>query len=1261
MQWIDATHLEKWADRRDCQEYLSLVIRRLIRATAKDITSINFPAGESIVYSGWDGVLKAAEGNEYIPEGLSVWEIGTSKYIKGKAKKDYKKRKENPRGVNPSETTFIFVTSRVWTGKDEWCEEKKKENYWKDVRCHDAIILEQWLEQAPGVGAWLARYLNISSNGTVALDDWWNEWRSVTNPPLTAKLVLAGRDNQTNEIKKWLSAPSSEKAVQADTKEESIAFLAAVIATLPESEREFYFSRSLVIENLEAFRQITAIGRDGLLLIPEFEEIEKIPFAKAREKGCYVYIPLAPDNKVTAEKEKITLLRLGRDAFISALKEMGLSEEVTQKYSRETGRSLTVLRRRLRKIKEQPKWAKVDSVRDIVPALLAGQWNESKEADKEVISQLAGEPYESYSKKISLWLHKSDPPILKIGRHWRLQSSLDAWFAVASFLTEEGDLQQFKLVTLKVLKSIDPALDLEPEKRWMASVYGKEPVYSGKLREGLAQTLVLIAVFGGDAQLPLSTPPQTWVNNVAQELLHDADWKLWYSLSDVLPLIAEASPSSFLDAVESSLSQEQPPIMGMFSETENTFTSSSAHPSLLWALESLAWDPKLVGHVTLILGKLARLDLKGKLSNRPANSLRTIFLLWLPHTYAPLEKRLEAIDTLIEREPEVGWELLIALIPRIHDSCSSTYKPRWRQFSERTKNSITTAEHLEGIKAITERLLQHVGNDGHRWVNILDNFSSLPSEERNKIIEKLSACVDKISNRRSELWNKIRAMLSHHRSFPDAAWALPEQELKKIEKIYQLIEPEDIIERFCWLFDEHLPDLPEGTEKGDYKKAEKLIAEIRKEVIKTIKSEHGFEVIIKLVEQTKNPQLVGNSVAEIDINSEEEQKLFSLLENEDRNKVSFVQNYIFRKSFNQGDEWIDSIVETARLQQWSTLKTINLFLSFSQNKFVWNLLEPFDEDIQDGYWKQCVVRLFNLPVEDKVYALKQLLGVKRHFSALDTAALSIEKIPADLIAEILQKAATEKSEEKLHIESYDVERLFEVLDKSPSIKEEKIARLEWLYLPILAGVGSSRPPKMLHKELANNPEFFAEVIKNVYKPKNKDRKEKENLPQELIKQRANLAWELLHSWKTIPGSGEKGRIDYEKLKVWVDKARELCEKENRKEVGDSHIGQVLVHSVLEEEGIWPPEAACKIIDEIRSDKLDSGFMTGVYNERGVVIKSPFEDGQQERALAEQFRQYADIWNTFYPRTSAILEKIANLYEDAAKREDLEAERRDLEY
>ncbi|KYH31340.1 hypothetical protein [Neomoorella mulderi] len=1256
MQWINTTDLKNWASTRDCEEYLPLVIRRLIRATAEDICHIRIPAGDSVVYPGWDGILETTIGNEYLPEGFSVWEIGTDQNIKKKAEKEYQKRKGNPLGVNPKETTFIFITPRIWTRKDEWCKEKIKEGFWKDVKVYDAEVLEEWLEQAPAVGAWLAKYLRIYPEGAIALEDFWIEWSSVTNPPLTSEVVLAGRDKQAESVRKWLNSSPSPLAVQAATSDEALVFLASVINTLPEIEREFILSKAIVLESSDSFRHITVTGRRGLLLIPRFAEIEGTP--QATQRGHHVYIPLGPDNKVTTEK--IELPRLKRESFIDALKKMGLSESDAQRFSKETGRSLTVLRRRLTKIANQPEWAQADSARDIIPCLLAGRWSEKKAEDKKIISQFAGKPYEAFSEKLLTWMHKSDSPVLKIGEWWRLVSPIDAWFALAPFITE-ADIQTFKKVALKVLGIINPALELEPQKRWLASIYGKEMPYSETLREGIAQTLVLIAVLGDDTGIPISTSAQTYVDHIVRELLHDADWKLWYSLSDVLPLIAEASPYSFLEAVEMSISQDDTPIMGMFSETGDPISSSSAHPSLLWALEGLAWNPQLLGRVTLILGKLAKLDPGGKLSNRPINSLRDIFLLWFPQTYATLEQRLAAIDTLIEREPEIGWKLLVGLMPRYHDTCTPTHKTRWRQFSEKTDVK-TITELLEGIKAITSRLLIHVGSNGHRWAEVLDNFSALPPEDRSNVIAKLLSTAKEISKGRLEVWNRIRSILSRHRSFPDADWALPEKELKEIEKAYSLVEPQNPIERYCWLF-EHWPELPEGNERDDYKKLELIIAQRRLEAVKVIKSMGGLQGLIKLAEQTNNPLLVGTSLSEVGLKIEEEEILLSLLEGEDDKKVHFVQGYIHERALKEGINWINSLVEKARSQEWQPNKIVNLFLAFPQYRVVWDLLETFNEAIQEAYWRHCTLWISGLPTEDKIYAINHLIRVKRNFTAIEYSALFAKEIPAILIAQVLRKAATEaSSDDSQGLRSYHIEKLFNELDKSTEIKKEVIVQLEWLYLPILAGVTSTRPPKMLHRELTTNPEFFVEVLKYIYTPKNKDQEEeKESIPEDLLRHRANFAYELLHSWKTPPGSNSDGQIDYEKLKAWVVKARELCIKSDRREVGDYHIGQVLAYAKAEKDNIWPPEPVCKILDDIQSKDLDKGFSIAIYNKRGTVTKSLYEGGQQERELAGRFRLYASKWAIRYPRTATILTKIAEDYENEAKQEDKEAEIMDLEY
>ena len=75
----------------------------------------------------------------------------------------------------------------------------------------------------------------------------------------------------------------------------------------------------------------------------------------------------------------------------------------------------------------------------------------------------------------------------------------------------------------------------------------------------------------------------------------------------------------------------------------------------------------------------------------------------------------------------------------------------------------------------------------------------------------------------------------------------------------------------------------------------------------------------------------------------------------------------------------------------------------------------------------------------------------------------------------------------------------------------------------------------------------------------------------------------------------------------------------------------------------------------RSDKVENGIISERFNMRGVYSKSLGEGGQQERALAQQTKQWADVVSDS-PRTTAMLRKISRTWDHAAERADLSAQK-----
>src|SRR5262245_20538141 len=153
---VDGTDLDSWASRRDAQAYLPLLLRRLVLATVDRSLRIDFRAGEGVQLGGWDGILAVERGNAFVPDGLSVWEASTNEKVRAKAEADYQKRIQDPGGVDPAQSAFVFVTPRRWAGRDEWAAARQRDGVWREVRALDADSLDTWLESAPAVHVWLS-------------------------------------------------------------------------------------------------------------------------------------------------------------------------------------------------------------------------------------------------------------------------------------------------------------------------------------------------------------------------------------------------------------------------------------------------------------------------------------------------------------------------------------------------------------------------------------------------------------------------------------------------------------------------------------------------------------------------------------------------------------------------------------------------------------------------------------------------------------------------------------------------------------------------------------------------------------------------------------------------------------------------------------------------------------------------------------------------------------------------------------------------
>jgi hypothetical protein len=534
---ITATHLVQWADTRSSQGKLPALIRGLILASVDRtaIKGIDFPAEDSVNRPGPDGILQVIQGTMVVPSGQSIWEVGVGADPKEKANGDYSKRTNNPGQFIPGQTAFVFVTPRRYQQKKEWVDEKVSQNVWADIRFYDADDLEQWLETCPAMAAWACRSIRgLPAEGMRDLQEIWEQWQYRTNPELVPQLLMAGRGKAVDRVRSWLANPPACLRVRADSADEAVGFLAAVIQGEEEVERARLRSRTIFVSTPEVWRAVAGQQTPVILLTT-------LPTAGsdalAVRQGHHVF--LAYGNESAGVPVDLDLPHPRRDEAEAALRAMGISEERTRFLVPEARGRVAALIELIGGCVNTPHWAAPAVAPDLVSLLLAGSWCQS-EGDQEAMRQFCRVDAENLARRISRWVNETDPPIRLVGGVWEWISRLRAWPHLSRFIST-NDLTAFQTVVVTVLGEVDPRVELAAGQRWMANLYNCSPRYSDLLRQGLSSGLALLATKPNSIRCGTDVP--NFVGGTVRRLFGDAsDPRRWYSLANVLPTLAEAAP-----------------------------------------------------------------------------------------------------------------------------------------------------------------------------------------------------------------------------------------------------------------------------------------------------------------------------------------------------------------------------------------------------------------------------------------------------------------------------------------------------------------------------------------------------------------------------------------------------------------------------------------------------------------------------------------------------------------------------------------------
>jgi hypothetical protein len=282
---------------------------------------------------------------------------------KNKANSDYSKRTRDSLGYDKKNSTFVFVTPRIWNGAVNWGNEKKKLRDWKDVIVITAVELEDWLMQCPAVALWLlSKIIGKSIDKVYSLENYWNKWATGKDVKLVPELLLGGREKEQQELYDSISKPSIS-IIQSISESESLAFAVACILQSP--NKLDLLSRAIVVEDENILETLISKYSNLILII----NVGSKDHVYATQNAHSIIYALNAGESLNQSTKLIQLPRLDREKFIKSLIDSGVSKSKAEKLSRETVRNITILRRSLELDYTTPEWAKPENIKEIIPAV----------------------------------------------------------------------------------------------------------------------------------------------------------------------------------------------------------------------------------------------------------------------------------------------------------------------------------------------------------------------------------------------------------------------------------------------------------------------------------------------------------------------------------------------------------------------------------------------------------------------------------------------------------------------------------------------------------------------------------------------------------------------------------------------------------------------------------------------------------------------------------------------------------------------------
>lgn len=1230
---IRASDITRLFETPQSRPKLPVFLRTLIRSTSSKRLKCNFPGDEDGERPGWDGFTVADVDTEWVPDGRAGWEISTEKNVSKKANEDYRKRSTSS-DDDKQETTYVFVTTQRWQTKNKWMQKAKREANWKDVQVYDNSDLVQWVECSAAARAWLLNEMGYRNTEITPISVFWQRWSDCCNPPMSRKIFADSCSLQTAENLAKKLDERHPVYIEANSSDEGIAYLDVLFDQEPE-ELQSYRDCMIVVNDEDFLQEILRI-KSGTIPIIRVQNLNRM-LGTSFEGYPSIFITA---KGMSVSNVDVTLDVTSRKTFYSAMREAGFKLDDIERLQRESGRSITVLRRRLStsEIIKHPIWSR-DDANKLIPICFAGMWEIDLESDKEVLRMIGQQDkYSQIEKDVLELCDQEDSPVWMINNINGVVSQVDSLFSIHGRVTRSFLMNYFDVI-FRVLAEDDTSLILPTNRRYVLSLYGKRKKISDTLRRGLANMLIVLSVYGrcifkNKLWLEIEHQMAQAVYNILSPLTFD---KLGDQTTE-LAAYAEAAPKVVLDIFWKDIEGKDSAITKVLRNGSTAFIGNFPRVGVLRALESLAWRQQYFAQSVDILTTLASIDITGNIVQRPRRSLKAIFHPIYPATRADLRTRRNVLQLIARKCPDTCWSICWCILDENNIDLTSHYRPVMSEGFERKPNN----EIIE-MKTVARKLIE--GREHHTVNSLCDFLHKTVTLEDESFVDAIMQATEHWNNsasdkERSHLRDRLcdlNETWKRYKVSKNRKWnlSLLNKMMSTSDKMFEIVEPKRAIFIHSWLFRKEWYNETMEDSSFEAKKNSKRV-----KAIESIWKQEGMGGLVEFTEICSDKHKISYIIFKY------------LKSNKMKNK--FVLSLIKLRNIFDSNEYLE-LLETYLFETWKMGKLGMLveeikgnlsrvqFMQFLQEIPIFLVISRYleDEDISlvNHYWANCRDSAVCENKGEMLIVIEKLLVIGRARFAIRLTAGVKHEIQIGVAYRLLHdETIVMEVEEMCQVDQFTICDLIQKMRSSEQMSIQDIAELEFMYIDLVGMSGGSI--ECLERVICDNPQQFAQVVTIFHRPDNQGEDKHGRDKKELMRQMSNTrkAGELLSKIQRIPGENDEGVVCAISLIKWIEEVRKNLNGEHLMDMGEWEIGELLAKSAIGKDGVWPCEGVRKALEETHTESMGRGFVTGKYNMREAMEVT--HGGAEHHNYAKQFMEWATKLDGEFWRVAKMLREIA---------------------